>query len=59
MDRRGPLEPAGIDAAGDVPDGFAEQVLIAIGDGAKAVLSAYEYLLRRKAPLRTGITRNS
>ena len=44
---------------GDVTDGYAEQVLIAIGDGAKAVLSAYEYLLRRKAPLRTGLTRNS
>jgi alkyl hydroperoxide reductase subunit F len=35
----------GIFAAGDVTNLFAEQVLIAIGEGAKAALSAYEYLL--------------
>ena len=37
----------GIFAAGDVASGFAEQVLIAVGEGAKALLSAYEYLLPR------------
>lgn len=36
---------AGIFAAGDVTDVYAEQVLVAIGEGAKAALSAYEYLL--------------
>jgi alkyl hydroperoxide reductase subunit F len=35
----------GIFAAFDVTSGFAEQVLIAVGEGAKASLSAYEYLL--------------
>lgn len=35
----------GIFAAGDVTDVFAEQVLIAVGEGAKAALTAYEYLL--------------
>jgi len=35
----------GIFAAGDVTDVYAEQVLVAIGEGAKAALSAYEYLL--------------
>lgn len=35
----------GVFAAGDVASGYAEQVLIAIGEGAKAALSAYEYLL--------------
>jgi thioredoxin reductase len=35
----------GLFAAGDVTDVYAEQVLIAIGEGAKAALSAYEYLL--------------
>jgi thioredoxin reductase len=35
----------GLFAAGDVAAGFAEQVLIAVGEGAKAALSAYEYLL--------------
>jgi alkyl hydroperoxide reductase subunit F len=35
----------GIFAAGDVTNIHAEQVLIAVGEGAKAALSAYEYLL--------------
>jgi alkyl hydroperoxide reductase subunit F len=35
----------GIFAAGDVTDVYAEQVLICIGEGAKAALSVYEYLL--------------
>ena len=35
----------GLYAAGDVTDLPAEQVLIAIGEGAKAALGAYEYLL--------------
>jgi alkyl hydroperoxide reductase subunit F len=36
---------AGVFAAGDVTNGYAEQVLVAVGEGAKAALSAYEYLL--------------
>jgi alkyl hydroperoxide reductase subunit F len=35
----------GIFAAGDVTDIAAEQVLICVGEGAKAALTAYEYLL--------------
>jgi NADH-dependent peroxiredoxin subunit F len=35
----------GLYAAGDVTNTFAEQVLVAVGEGAKAALSAYEYLL--------------
>jgi thioredoxin reductase len=35
----------GVFAAGDVTNGYAEQVLIAVGEGARAALSAYEYLL--------------
>jgi alkyl hydroperoxide reductase subunit F len=35
----------GVFAAGDVTNTYAEQVLIAVGEGAKAALSAYEYLL--------------
>jgi alkyl hydroperoxide reductase subunit F len=35
----------GLFAAGDVTNSYAEQVLIAVGEGAKAALSAYEYLL--------------
>jgi len=37
----------GIFAAGDVTNNYAEQVLIAVGEGAKAALSAYDYLLPR------------
>ena len=36
----------GIFAAGDITNIYAEQVLVAIGEGAKAALSAYDYLLR-------------
>lgn len=35
----------GLFAAGDVTNAFAEQVLIAVGEGAKAALSAYDYLV--------------
>lgn len=35
----------GLFAAGDVTSVYAEQVLIAVGEGAKAALSAYDYLL--------------
>jgi len=35
----------GIFAAGDVTNIYAEQVLVAVGEGVKAVLSAYDYLL--------------
>jgi alkyl hydroperoxide reductase subunit F len=35
----------GIFAAGDVTNTYAEQVLVAVGEGAKAALSAYEYVL--------------
>jgi alkyl hydroperoxide reductase subunit F len=37
----------GIFAAGDVTNTYAEQVLVAVGEGAKASLSAYDYLLSR------------
>jgi thioredoxin reductase len=39
----------GIFAAGDVTDIIAEQVLISVGEGAKAALAAYEYLLAQPA----------
>lgn len=37
----------GLFAAGDVTNSYAEQVLVAVGEGTKAALSAYEYLLPR------------
>ena len=48
VDCRGATSRPGIYAAGDVTNSYAEQVLIAVGDGAKAALSAYEYLLSRR-----------
>jgi thioredoxin reductase len=45
VDARNRTSAPGLFAAGDVTDAYAEQVLIAIGEGAKAALSAYEYLL--------------
>jgi len=45
VDTSGRSTMPGIFAAGDVASGYAEQVLIAVGEGAKAALSAYEYLL--------------
>lgn len=38
----------GLFAAGDVTNGPDKQIVIAAGDGAKAALMAYEYLLHRK-----------
>jgi alkyl hydroperoxide reductase subunit F len=37
----------GIFAAGDVSDVFGKRVIIAAGEGAKAALSAHEYLIRK------------
>ncbi|UCC86341.1 MAG: FAD-dependent oxidoreductase [Anaerolineales bacterium] len=45
VDGRNRTSVPGIFAAGDVTDTYAEQVLVAAGEGAKAALSAYEYLL--------------
>jgi thioredoxin reductase len=43
-DRNATTQP-GLFAAGDVTSAFGEQIMIAIGDGARAALSAYQYLL--------------
>lgn len=45
VDDRNATTVSGMFAAGDVTTGFGEQVLIAIGDGARAALGAYDYLL--------------
>jgi alkyl hydroperoxide reductase subunit F len=45
IDARNRTSVPGIFAAGDVTDTYTEQVLVAAGEGAKAALSAYEYLL--------------
>ena len=45
VDNMGRASIPGLFAAGDVTNNYAEQVLIAVGEGAKAALSAYDYLL--------------
>lgn len=48
INSRNETNAPGLYAAGDVTNTFSEQVLISIGEGAKAALSAYEYLLRQE-----------
>ena len=45
VDDRNATTTPGLFAAGDVTSAFGEQIMIAIGDGARAALSAYDYLL--------------
>jgi alkyl hydroperoxide reductase subunit F len=45
IEQRNHTNIPGIFAAGDVTNTYAEQVLVAVGEGAKAALSAYDYLL--------------
>lgn len=47
VDNRNRTSAPGLFAAGDVTNVHAEQVLIAVGEGAKAALSAYDYLLEQ------------
>ena len=44
VDNRNRSSQPGIYAAGDVTDVYAEQILIAVGEGAKSALSISEYL---------------
>jgi alkyl hydroperoxide reductase subunit F len=45
VDCYGQTNVPGIFAAGDVTHILAEQVLVAVGEGVKAALGAYDYLL--------------
>ncbi len=47
IDAQNRTSAPGIFAAGDVTNAYAEQVLIAIGEGAKAALAAHEYLMEQ------------
>lgn len=47
-DKNGKTSRNGVFAAGDVTDTEGKQVIIASGDGSKAALSAYSYLIRNE-----------
>jgi alkyl hydroperoxide reductase subunit F len=49
VDCRGGTSEPGIFAAGDVTTVPYKQIIVAAGEGAKAALSAHDYLLRRKS----------
>jgi thioredoxin reductase len=48
VDERNATTLPGLFAAGDVTTAFGEQIMIAIGDGARAALSASDYLLAKQ-----------
>ena len=48
VDARNHTSTPGLFAAGDVTNTYGEQVLIAVGEGAKAALSAFDYLLEKQ-----------
>jgi alkyl hydroperoxide reductase subunit F len=50
VDNRGETSIAGIFAAGDVTTVPYKQIVIAVGEGAKASLSAFDHLIRTSAP---------
>jgi len=50
VDNRGQTSMAGVFAAGDCTTVPYKQIIIAMGEGAKASLSAFDYLIRSSAP---------
>jgi alkyl hydroperoxide reductase subunit F len=46
VDARGQTSVPGVFAAGDATTAPYKQIVIAAGDGAKAALSAFDYLIR-------------
>jgi NADH-dependent peroxiredoxin subunit F len=54
VDAKGHTSVPGVFAAGDVTTVPYKQIIIATGDGAKASLSAFDYLIRTPAPETTG-----
>ena len=50
VDARGETSMPGVFAAGDVTTVPYKQIVIAVGEGAKASLSAFDHLIRTSAP---------
>ena len=49
VDAKGQTSVAGVFAAGDVTTAPYKQIIIAMGEGSKAALSAFDYLIRLPA----------
>src|SRR6185369_16513031 len=50
VDAKGQTSASGVFAAGDVTTVPYKQIVIAVGEGAKASLGAFDYLIRQSAP---------
>jgi alkyl hydroperoxide reductase subunit F len=50
IDARGQTSVPGVFAAGDVTTVPYKQIIIAMGEGSKAALSAFDHLIRSSAP---------
>jgi len=48
VDKRGATGVRGVFAAGDVTDNRDKQIVVAAGEGARAALAAFEYLVKQK-----------
>ena len=55
IDARGATNVPGVFAAGDATTVPYKQIVIAAGDGAKAALSAFDYLIRTPAPVAVAV----
>ena len=53
VDQRGQTSLPGVFAAGDVTTTPYKQIVIAMGEGSKAALSAFDHLIRTTAPAET------
>ena len=51
VDERGQTSLPGVFAAGDVTTVPYKQIVIAMGEGSKAALSAFDHLIRTSAPV--------
>jgi NADH-dependent peroxiredoxin subunit F len=56
VDARGQTSVPGVFAAGDVTTVPYKQIIIAMGEGAKAALSAFDHLIRSSAPAAAPVT---
>jgi alkyl hydroperoxide reductase subunit F len=56
VDDRGQTSVPGVFAAGDVTTVPFKQIVIALGDGSRAALAAFDYLIRTPVPASSGET---